>query len=110
MIILAFNFLFICSFSNYKPIVVIQWWVLLYLNRTLYFILSFHLSLPRNFALRTFGELLTVFSTKVNLLYLFYSTEQRYCILHLIKQYSLLNTFLGTLILTTRVPLNLFTL
>ena len=30
-------------------------------------------SLPRNLALRTFGELLIVFSTKVNLLYLFYS-------------------------------------
>ena len=31
-------------------------------------------SLPRNLALGTFGELLIVFSTKVNLLYLLYST------------------------------------
>ena len=43
-------------------------------------------SLPRNLALGTFGELLIVFSTKVNLLYLPYSTDQRYCLLHLIKQ------------------------
>ena len=43
-------------------------------------------SLPRNLALETFGELLIVFSTKVNLLYLPYSTDQRYCLLHLIKQ------------------------
>ena len=34
-------------------------------------------SLPRNLALRTFGELLIVFSTKVNLLYLLYSIDQR---------------------------------
>ena len=32
------------------------------------------LSLPRNLTLRTFGELPVVFSTKVNLLYLIYST------------------------------------
>ena len=31
-------------------------------------------SLPRNLALGTFGELLIVFSTKVNLLFLLYST------------------------------------
>ena len=43
-------------------------------------------SLPRNLALGTFGELLIVFSTKVNLLYLPYSTDRRYCLLHLIKQ------------------------
>ena len=36
-------------------------------------------SLPRNLALRTFGELLIVFSTKVNLLYLLYSTDRRCC-------------------------------
>ena len=42
-------------------------------------------SLPRNLALRTFGELLIVFSTKVNQLYLLYSTAQS-CFLHLIKQ------------------------
>ena len=38
----------------------------------------------------TFDKLLIVFSTKVNLLYLFYSTVQRYCHLHLIKQNCLL--------------------
>ena len=34
-------------------------------------------SLPRNLALGTFGELLIVFSTKVNLLYLLYSTDRK---------------------------------
>ena len=48
------------------------------------------LSLPRNLALGTFGELPIMFSTKVNLLYLFNSTVQRYCLLHLIKQNFLL--------------------
>ena len=33
-------------------------------------------SLPRNFALGTFGELLIVFSTKINLQYLIYSVVQ----------------------------------
>ena len=42
--------------------------------------------LPRNLALVTSGELLIVFSTKVNLLYLLYSTGRRCCLLHLIKQ------------------------
>ena len=42
--------------------------------------------LPRNLALVTSGELLIMFSTKVNLLCLFYSTAQRYCLLHLAKQ------------------------
>ena len=41
----------------------------------------------------TFGELLIVFSIKVNLLYLLYSTAQRCCLLHLIKQSCLLKTF-----------------
>ena len=44
------------------------------------------LLLPRNLALGTFGELLIVFSTKINLLYLLYSAVQRYCLVHLIKQ------------------------
>ena len=39
------------------------------------------LSLPRNLAVGTFGELLIVFSTKVNLLYLLYLTAQRCCLL-----------------------------
>ena len=42
--------------------------------------------LPRNFALVTSGELLIVFSKKVNLLYLLYSMGQWCCLLHLIKQ------------------------
>ena len=56
-------------------------------------------SLPRNLVLETFGKLLIVFSTKVNLLYLLYSMSQRCCLLHLIKQNCLLKTFLRTLIL-----------
>ena len=44
------------------------------------------LLLPRNLALGTFGELLIVFSTKVNLLYILYSAVERYCLVHLIKQ------------------------
>ena len=43
-------------------------------------------SCPRNIALGTFGELPLVFLTKVNLLYLLYSMDQRCCLLHLIKQ------------------------
>ena len=39
-------------------------------------------SLPRKLPHRTFVELLIVFSTKVNLLYLFYSTDQSCCLLH----------------------------
>ena len=50
--------------------------------------------LPRNLALVTSGELLIVFSTEVNLLYLLYSTGQRCCLLHLIKQNFLLKIFL----------------
>ena len=61
--------------------------------------------LRRNLALVTSGELLIVFSTKVNLLYLLYSTAQRCCLLHLIKQNCLLKIFLSTLILMTKVSL-----
>ena len=42
--------------------------------------------LPRNLALMTFGELLVVFSTKVNLLYLLCSVARRYCLLHVIEK------------------------
>ena len=55
----------------------------------------------KNLALRTFGKMLILFSAKVNLLYLFFSTTQRCCLLHLIKQNCLLKTFLRTLILMT---------
>ena len=67
-------------------------------------------SLPRNLALGTFGELLIVFSTKVNLLYLLYSTDRRCCLLHLIKQNYLLKTFPRTQILMTLASLYLFSL
>ena len=45
----------------------------------------------------TFGVLLIVFSTKVNLFSLLYSTAQRCCALHLTKQNCLLKTFVRTL-------------
>ena len=67
-------------------------------------------SLPRNLAFGTFGELLIVFSTKVNLLYLLYSTDRRCCLLHLIKQNYLLKTFPRTQILMTLVSLYLLSL
>ena len=51
------------------------------------------LSLPRNLALETFGELLIVFSTQVNLLYHLYSTARKCCLLYLIKQKSFVNRF-----------------
>ena len=65
-------------------------------------------SFTRNLALGTFGELLIVFSTKVNLLYLLYSTDRRCCLLHLIKQHYLLKNFPRTQILMTLVSLYLF--
>ena len=67
-------------------------------------------SLPRNLALGTFGKLLIVFLTKVNLLYLLYSTDWKFCLLHLIKQNYLLKTFPRTQILMTLVSLYLFSL
>ena len=68
------------------------------------------ISLPRNLALGTFGRLLTVSSTKVNLLYLLYSTDWRCCLLHLIKQNYLLKAFPRTQVLMTLVSLYLFSL
>ena len=67
-------------------------------------------SLPRNLSLGTFGELPIVFSAKVNLLYLLYTTARRCFILHLIKKNCLLKTFLRTLILMTQLFLYLFSL
>ena len=49
--------------------------------------------LPRNLALETFGDLLIVFSTKINLLHLLYSTSRRCCLLHLIKQNCFLRNY-----------------
>ena len=62
------------------------------------------LSLPRNLDLWTFGELLILFSTKVNLLYFLYSATRRCWFLHLIKQNCSQKTFLRTLILILQVP------
>ena len=67
-------------------------------------------SIPSNLALVIFGELPIVFSTKVNLLYLLYTTARRCFILHLIKKNCLLKTFLRTLILMAWVSLYLFSL
>ena len=63
--------------------------------------------LSRSLALVTFGELPIVFSRKVNLLYLLYSTGQSCCLVHLIKQNCLLQTFIETLVLMTEVSLYL---
>ena len=65
-------------------------------------------SLSRNLVPWTFSELPVVFSTKVNLLYLLYSTNQSCYLLHLIKQNCLLKAFMKTLILMTQVSLYLF--
>ena len=65
---------------------------------------------PRNLDLKTFGRWLIVFSTKVNLLYLLYSVAQKCCLLLLIKQNSLLKSFLRTQFLMTQVFLYLFSL
>ena len=65
-------------------------------------------SLPRNLVVRTFGELLIVFSTNVNLLYLLSSTTPSCYLLHLIKRNCLLKTFLRTLILKNLISLYLF--
>ena len=59
------------------------------------------LTYAENLALKSFGELPIVFSTKLNLLYLLYSTAQRCYLQHLIKQNCLLKIFLRTLILMT---------
>ena len=61
---------------------------------------------------RVFGELVIVFSTKVNLLYLLYSMDRMCYLMHLIKQNYLLTlrTFPRNLILTNLVSLYLFSL
>ena len=65
-------------------------------------------SLPRNLAHRTIGELLIMFSTKVNLLYLLYSVAWRCCLLHLLKQNCFQKTFLKFIILMTQISLYTF--
>ena len=66
------------------------------------------LLLPRNLALVTFGEFPVLFSTKVNLLYLLYSTARRSCLLHVIKQNCLLKTFLRTILDDSGISLPVF--
>ena len=66
-------------------------------------------SLPRNVAFGTFGELLTVFSAKLNLLFFLYSTSRR-CFSSASDKARLLKTFLVTLILMTLVSLYLLSL
>ena len=68
------------------------------------------LSPPGNVALANVGELQKVFSTKVNLLFLLYSTVPKHCFLHLIKQKCFLKSFLKTLILVTQLSLYLLSL
>ena len=66
------------------------------------------LSPPRNLALVTYRKLL-MFLTKLNLIYLLYSTVQKCCLLlYLIKHICLLKTFLRTLFLMTQVCLTCF--
>ena len=57
-----------------------------------------------------FEEMPVIFSTKVSLLYLLYSTARKCCLLHLIKQTCLLKTFLKILILMIQVLLYMFPL
>ena len=66
------------------------------------------LSLSRNLVLTTFGKLLVVFSTEVNLLYLLYLMGMSCCLLILLKQNCLLKTFLRTLILILIYNLKLY--
>ena len=66
---------------------------------------NWHMLIKQNEILAKF---LIVFSTKVNLLYLLYSTVPEDLSLHLIKQNCLLKTFLRTLILMTQLSLYQF--
>ena len=60
---------------------------LAYANKTEEFIL------PRNLSLGSSGELLIVFLTKVNMLFLLYSVAQRCSLLHLTKQKLFVENF-----------------
>ena len=68
------------------------------------------LTFPRNLVFVTFGELLIVFSTKINLLYLLYLTDPRCFLRFLLKQSCLRKTFLKTQILLTQFALYLLVL
>ena len=65
--------------------------------------------LSGNLALSSFGELLILFSTKLNPLKLLSSTAGWCCLLHLIKQNCLLKSFLRTLTLMTQASLSILT-
>ena len=67
---------------------------LAYANKTKISLSDTLISLPRNLALKTFVLFLIVFTTKVNLLYLCYSTVWKCCLLCLIKQNSFLKNVL----------------
>ena len=69
-----------------------------------------NLSLGRQLTLVTFGELLIMFSTKVNLQYVLCLKSRRGFLLHLIKQNCLLKRFLRTRILMPEVSFCLFSL
>ena len=84
--------------------------LLSYLIEIIFFVCTNRINLLNLKSLRTFGELLIVFSTKITLLYLLCSTDQKCCCLHLIKQSYLLKTFLRTLVLKTLVSHYLFSL
>ena len=60
---------------------------------------------PRNLALVTYSKFLIVFLTKLNIIYLLYSTAQKFGLLHQIKHICVLTTFLRTLFLMTQVCL-----
>ena len=86
------------------------WWcysslksLLSFLVTEWFFYIQTCLSFRRKLARIRFGEVLTVFSTKVNLLNLLYLMALKWCFLHLIKWNFLLNTFLKNMILMTLV-------
>ena len=84
---------FYSIFTTVPSIIFKSWGKLVILPILFMLIRQKSLSLPRNLALATFGELLIVFSTKVKLLYLPYLTDLRYCLLLLIKKNICKNLF-----------------
>ena len=84
---------FYSIFTTVPSIIFKSWGKLVMLPILFMLIRQKSLSLPRNLALATFGELLIVFSTKVKLLYLPYLTDLRYCLLLLIKKNICKNLF-----------------
>ena len=81
---------------------------LLNLPNLLLMIKQTSLSISRYLALMTFGELLIVFLTKINLLLLLYFMFIRWFCLNLIKEKRLLESFLQTSVLITQLAILLF--